>query len=102
MIDEESPVTIEQLRTRRAEIVAVAERHGASNLRIFGSVARGESADSSDIDFLARFQPDRSLFDWAALVRDLQMLLGTKVDVVSDRGLRERVRETIVRDAVPL
>lgn len=95
-------MTVEQLRSRRAEIVAVAERHGASNLRIFGSVARGEGVDSSDIDFLAQFQPDRSLFDWAELVRELEILLGAKVDVVSDRGLRDRVRQTIVRDAVPL
>jgi uncharacterized protein len=95
-------MTLEKLRAHRSTILALAAKHGARNLRVFGSVARQQSDEASDVDFLAEFQPDRSLFDWAALVNDLHQLLGVKVDVVSDRGLRERVRENILRDAVPL
>lgn len=95
-------MTLEELRAHRTTILALAARHGARNLSVFGSVARQQSDEGSDVDLLAEFQPGRSLFDWAALVNDFQQLLGVKVDIVSDRGLRERVRESILRDAVPL
>ncbi len=93
---------MEALVQRRAEILAVAQRHGARNLRVFGSVARGESDERSDIDLLVDMEPGRSLLDVGGLVMDLRSLLGRPVDVVTERGLRERIRERVMRDAIPL
>lgn len=93
---------MEALVERRSEILAVAERYGARNLRVFGSVARGESDERSDIDLLVDMEPGRSLFDLGGLVMDLRSLLGRSVDVVTERGLRERIRERVMRDAIPL
>ena len=92
----------ELLVQKRSEILAVAERYGARNLRVFGSVARGESDERSDIDLLVDMEPGRSLFDLGGLVMDLRSLLGRSVDVVTERGLRERIRERVMRDAIPL
>ncbi|HVL03661.1 MAG TPA: nucleotidyltransferase family protein [Acidimicrobiales bacterium] len=94
-------MTIEQLRQRRPEILALARRRGVSSLRVFGSVARGEIEPSSDIDFLAEFEPGRSLFDQVHLIDDLATLLGTPVDVVPVGGLKERDGH-ILAEAVPL
>ncbi len=80
----------------------IAERHGAHDVRIFGSVARGDQRDDSDLDLLVRFDPDRSLFDHGGLVVDLEELLGVTVDVVSERGMRERFQERVTREAIPL
>lgn len=88
------------IKTKRDEILTLAARHGAYNVRIFGSVARGEADDQSDIDFLVSFEPDRSLLDHAALLIDLQNVLGCKVDVVSERGLKPRMRAHVLKDAV--
>jgi len=93
---------MEALVQRRAEILAVAQRHGARNLRVFGSVARGESDERSDIDLLVDMEPGRSLLDVGGLVMDLRSLRGHSVDVVTERGLRERIREGVMRDAIPL
>jgi predicted nucleotidyltransferase len=90
------------LREKRKEILRVAAKHGARNVRVFGSVARGEGDEQSDIDLLVEMEPDRSLLDHAGLWLDLQDLLGCKVDVVSERGLRPRVRERVLKEAVPL
>lgn len=90
------------LKARRAEILRVAARHGARNVRVFGSVARGEADDQSDIDLLVEMGPGRSLLDHAALWLDLQELLGRKVDVVSDRGIKPRIRGRVLAEAVPL
>ncbi|MBI1790867.1 MAG: nucleotidyltransferase family protein [Acidobacteria bacterium] len=96
-------MTLDELRTtRREEILRLAARRGARNLRAFGSVARGENDVHSDVDFLVDLDPGRSLLDLARLQRDLRELLAAKVDVVSSRGLRDRVRERVLRDAVPL
>jgi predicted nucleotidyltransferase len=81
----------ELIENRRDDIRAIAERHGARRLRVFGSVARGESRPDSDIDFLVEFEPGRSLLDQAALLLDLQDLLGLKVDVVSEGGINPRM-----------
>lgn len=89
------------LGAHRDEVVAVAARHGATNLRVFGSVARGEDSVDSDVDLLATFRPGTSLYDVAELVDELEALLGNAVDVVSDRGLREQHAD-IAREAVPL
>ena len=90
------------LKTKRNEILQIASKYGATNVRIFGSVARGEADSSSDIDLLVEFKPGTTLLDHAGLVLELEALLGVKVDVVSDKGLRERVRERVLREAVAL
>jgi predicted nucleotidyltransferase len=90
------------LELRRAEILAIAARHGARNVRIFGSVARGDARPDSDIDFLVDMEPGRSLFDMGGLLYDLRALLGVEVDVVTEKGLRPRIRETVLREAIRL
>ena len=96
-------MTIEELRgTKRSEILHLAARRGARNLRVFGSVARGESDANSDIDFLVDLEPGRSLLDLGGLQRDLEELLSSRIDVVSARGLRDRVRDKVLCDAIPL
>jgi hypothetical protein len=92
----------ELLRAKREEILRTAAKHGARNVRIFGSVARGEADEESDIDLLVEMEPTRSLLDHAALWLELQEVLGRKVDVVSDRGIKPRIRERVLREAVPL
>ena len=91
-----------RLTEKRDDILGIATRHGAFNVRVFGSVARGEADEDSDIDLVVAFEPDRSLLDHAALWLDLQELLGCKVDVVSDRGIKPRIRDRVLREAVPL
>lgn len=91
-----------QIFSRRAEIIALAAQHGASNLRLFGSVARDEAHASSDVDFVARFEPGRSLFDQGGLVIDLRELLGVDVDVVSEGALTGRFGQMVRRESVPL
>lgn len=93
---------VELLKTRRDEILAIAERHGASNVRIFGSVARGEAGPDSDVDFLVDLESGRSLLDLAKLLVDLEHLLNRRVDVVTEKGLRPHVKEPILREAVAL
>lgn len=90
------------LAEKRDTILRIAEKHGARNVRVFGSVARGDDDSDSDVDLLVRFDPDRSLLDHAGLWLELQDALGCKVDVVSDRGLKPRIRERILREAVTL
>jgi uncharacterized protein len=92
----------ERLQERREEILRAAARYGASNVRIFGSVARGEAGPESDVDVLVDLEPGRSLLDHAALLLELEELLGCPVDVVTERGLRSRFRERVLREAVPL
>lgn len=87
---------------KREEIKKLAANYGAHNVRLFGSVARREARSDSDIDLLVDLGPDRSLFDLGGLLMELQDLLGCKVDVVTERGLRPRIRERVLRDAVPL
>jgi uncharacterized protein len=92
----------ELVRNRRQDILQIAARHGARNVRVFGPVARGESGPDSDIDFLVELEPGRSLFDLGGLLVELQTLLGADVDVVTERGLRPRIRARIMREAIPL
>ena len=90
------------LQARRAEILVIAARHGAHNVRVFGSVARGEARPDSDVDLLVDMEPGRSLFDLGGLLSDLQVLLGVDVDVVTEKGLRPRIRAEVLQEVVPL
>ena len=92
----------EILKHRRRAILDLTSRYGASNVRVFGSVARGEATDDSDIDLLVEFDAETSLIDHVGLIQDLEDLLGCKVDVVSERGLKDAIRARIFRDAVAL
>jgi len=94
-------MTTEQLvKRKREEILRVSAQHGARNVRIFGSVARGEADEASDIDFLVEMEPGRSLLDLGGLQVELESLLGRHVDVVTVRGLKARIRSTVLREAV--
>lgn len=90
------------LRTRRDEIVPLAARYGAHNVRVFGSVARGVADEQSDLDLLVDLDPDRSLMDLGGLLMELQDLLGIRVDVMTERGLRPRIREAVLKEAIPI
>jgi len=90
------------LQRHRQQILALAKQRGAYNVRVFGSVARGEAGDGSDVDFLMAFEPRRSLLDQGGLLADLQDLLGCPVDILSERALRPRFKARIMREAVPL
>lgn len=87
---------------QRDQIFALAAKHGAFNVRVFGSVARGDATLASDIDFLVDLEDGRSLFDLGGLLMDLQKLLGRNVDVVTTAGLRPRIKEYVLKEAVPL
>ena len=91
-----------ELECKREEILRLAERHGARNVRVFGSVARGDADARSDYDFLVDLEPGRSLFDLGGLLTDLTYLLGRPVDVVTEKGLRPRIRERVLSEARPL
>ena len=96
-------VTLDTLRAeRRQEILRLARQRGASNLLVFGSVSRGEADENSDLDFLVAWEPGRSLMDHAALVEDLQELLGMKVHIGTEQSLHWYVRDRILREATPL
>lgn len=94
---------IEQLiKQKREEILHIAERYGGRNVRVFGSVARGEADEQSDIDFLVDMEPGRSLLDLGGLLMDLQEALGCNVDIVTERGLKPRIRERVLKEAIEL
>ncbi len=88
--------------SRRSEILSLADRYGAYNVRLFGSVARGDDDARSDIDIMVDLEPGRSLFDLGGLLTDLNTLLGRDVDVVTEKGLRPALRERVLREAVLL
>jgi uncharacterized protein len=90
------------VRSKRSDILRIAARHGATRVRLFGSVARGEAGEQSDVDFLVDMERGRSLLDRAALMLELEALLARRVDIATERGLREPVRDRILREAVPL
>ena len=96
-------MTVEQLLAgKREDILRIAAQHGAQNVRPFGSVARGEAGDGSDLDFLVEMEPGRSLLDLIGLRNDLMDLLGKVVDVVTEDGLYWLLRRKILREARPL
>lgn len=94
--------TLEDLRSHREEILAIAGRHRVHGIRVFGSVARGEARPGSDVDLVVEFEPGASLLDHGGLIMDLQDALGCKVDIVSARGLRDRLRSRVEAEAVAL
>ena len=94
--------TSELLREKREEILRIAARRGVHNVRLFGSVARGQNDSESDVDFLVDMEPGRSLLDLGGLWSDLNDLLGMRVDVVTEKGLRKRIRERVLKGAIPL
>lgn len=90
------------IQEKRAAILEIAARHGAYNVRLFGSVARGESDEASDVDILVELEPNRSLLDLGGFLADLEDLLACKVDVVTERGLKNRIRDRVLQEAAPL
>ncbi len=92
----------DQLIEKRDQILRIAAKHGASNLKVIGSVARGDERPDSDIDFLVEWDPESSLLDQAGLILELQALLNRKVDVASEGWLKSRIQDQIHEDAVPL
>jgi predicted nucleotidyltransferase len=102
MCSTSAQLDLRQLRARRGEILGCAAEHGASNVRVFGSIARGESEDTSDVDLLVQMELGRNLLDLVGLWQDLEDLLGTHVDVLSEGGVSPHLRERIYADAVAL
>ena len=94
--------TLATLRERRGEILEIGRQHGIRMIRVFGSVSRGDSTPTSDVDLLVDLEQGRSLLDLGGFVADVQDLLGCRVDVVSARGLRERFRDRVLQHAVAL
>ncbi len=87
---------------KREEILAIARRRGVKNIRLFGSVRRRDFRPESDIDLLVDLEPGRSLLDAGGLAMDLQQLLGCPVDIMTEAGLRERIRSRVIEEAQPL
>ncbi len=87
---------------QKEQILAVAAKYGASHVRVFGSVVHGMADEDSNVDFLVDLQPGRSLFDLGGLLIELQQLLKRSVDVVTPAGLRPRIRERVLKEAIPL
>ncbi len=93
---------VELLREKREEVLRVAAQHGAYNVRVFGSVARGETSPESDVDLLVSMKSGKTLLDFIALWQDLEQILDCKVDVISEGGVSPYLRERILAEAVPL
>lgn len=95
-------MTQQALRQRRLEILRLAAKHGATNVRVFGSVARGDAGPESDLDLLVEMEPGRSLLDIGALMTELQELLGCAVDVVTESSIYWLLRRRVLRESQPL
>ncbi len=87
---------------KRDDILAVASRHGARRVRVFGSMARGDAGPGSDVDFLVDLEEGRDLFDLGALLMDLQGILQRKVETVTEEALHRRIRDRVLKEAVTL
>jgi predicted nucleotidyltransferase len=94
--------TLELIKAKREQILRLAAQHGARNVRVFGSFARGDAGPESDVDFLVAMDKGRSYFDLVALWQDLEDLLRRKVDVVTDGGLSPYLKDRILAEATPL
>ncbi len=94
--------SLDALREKKADILQSARKYGASNIRIFGSLARGEADEKSDIDFLIDLAPGRSLLELAGFIAALQEITGSRVDVVPSDCIKTRIREKVLREAIAL
>lgn len=92
----------EDIIARREQIIALGRRWGATDFRLFGSLARGDATEGSDVDLLVRLEPGRSLLDQGGLLMDLRDLLGVKVDLVEEGALSGRFERQVLKEAVPL
>lgn len=95
-------MTVEQLERNAAAIREIAARHGATDVRVFGSHARGEARPDSDLDLLIDLEAGRSLLDLIAIQQDVEDLLGIRVDATTPRGLSRYIRDTVLAEARPL
>jgi len=95
-------ITLDDLRKEREQIKKVAQKHGASNIRVFGSISRGEERPESDIDLLVDFEADRSLFDLVRLKLELEELLGHEVDLVTEKAMHRLIASRVIKEAIPL
>ncbi|CAN5906535.1 MAG: nucleotidyltransferase family protein [Gemmatimonadetes bacterium] len=95
-------ITLERLREHREEILRLAEQHGVRDIRVYGSVVRGEAGPESDVDLLVNMEPKRSALDHVAFMQDVEDLLGCKVDVVSEPALHWFIRDRVLAEAAPL
>jgi len=93
---------LKAIRVKRKEIEEIARRHGAYNLRVFGSVARGDADQRSDLDLLVDVEKGRSLLDLGGFLSELETLLGRRVDVVTEKGLKSRIRKKVLSEALSL
>ena len=96
------PTVGDTIREKREAIIRLAGKHGATEVRLIGSVARGEARPDSDVDLLVKWSEGTSLLDQAALTLELEKLLGRKVDIASDGWVKPAIRESVYRDAVAL
>ena len=95
-------MTLDDVRRRRSEILRAAARHGARDVRLFGSVVRGEAGEESDVDLLVRMEQGRSLLDRIELIQELEDMLHCKVDVVNERALHRLLRDRVLAEGIPL
>lgn len=94
--------TLTLLRNKKADILAAAARHGAGNVRVFGSVARGEDSEASDIDILVSMEANRSLYDLIALQQEIEQLLGRRTDVLTEKSINRYLQQQILQEALAL
>jgi len=94
--------TLDLVLGKRDDILAAATKRGVRNVRVFGSVARGEDDDISDVDFLVDLEEGRGLFSLGGLVMDLRVLLGRGIDVATPEDLKPRIKERVLKEAIPL
>lgn len=92
----------DDITQKREDVLRLATEHGARNVRLFGSAARGDAGPDSDVDILVDMEPGRSLFDVGGLLMDLQDLLGRRVDIVTEKALHWYIRDRVLKEAVPL
>lgn len=90
------------VRKHRTAILRVAENHGVTSVRLYGSVARGDAREGSDIDFLVEFEAGRNLFDLIGFKQELEELLGTRIDAATPKGLHPLIRDAVLSEAVPV
>ncbi|MCA1673931.1 MAG: nucleotidyltransferase family protein [Actinobacteria bacterium] len=95
-------VTVDELRDRREQIIAIGKQYGVSNIRVFGSVARGDADERSDLDLLIDVAPGHGYFDMTGFALDVEELLEVFTQVATSNGLKQRMKDKILAEAVPL